>query len=55
VTSDTTLNKQEIAKQTLDNEQQVGENVIKDIFFFQNVPTPQEPRGIEMRPRASSA
>jgi actin-related protein len=30
VTSDTTLNKQEIAKQTLDNEQQVGENVIKE-------------------------
>jgi hypothetical protein len=30
VTSDTTLNKQEIAKQTLDNEQQVKENVIKE-------------------------
>ena len=30
MTSDTTLNKQEIAKQTLDNEQQVKENVIKE-------------------------
>ena len=30
MTSDTTLNKQEIAKQPLDNEQQVKENVIKE-------------------------
>ena len=30
MTSDTTLNKQEIVKQTLDNEQQVKENVINE-------------------------